>query len=433
MIEAMLSQRRQHNRILLTVLTVLLYPALLLAEDIPLIKKGGVYEVPVEVNGAITLNFILDTGASEVNIPADVALTLYRAGTIRESDFLPGQTYRLADGSLLKSSRFLLQSLKIGKNRIANVPASIGNTASPLLLGQSFLERLGAWGIDSQKQVLTIGTKGNGELSITEQPSVPEIDKEEQEEIKFRDKAQEKIFIEGSRLSYEGYEVEISSKDNISFVSIKMNGKTIVYLDGGKEGWEHSSIGLFNLFGDKNKQLIIRRTAGNCCLTYKIYKLIPNTHLIFDDEEYGNSTGTLMKFVDLDGDGKYELVQFINTFNSFHGLDFRFSPFLEAVFSYENDKDRYVVANIRFSKYLLKNIEKYKKNVDSIYMLNNIEYDKYLSSILKVILLYIYNGKEEEGWKFFNTKYKLKNKEGIRSDILKTLASDPIYKAIYGR
>jgi clan AA aspartic protease (TIGR02281 family) len=419
--------------ILLSVLIVLLYPSLLLAENIPLIKKGGVYEIPVEINGVITLNFVLDTGASEVNIPADVALTLYRAGTIKDADFLPGQTYRLADGSRVNSSRFVLRSLKIGQRRITNVAASIGNISSSLLLGQNFLEKLGKWGIDSQKQVLTIGTKANAELSVTEQPSVPEIDKEEQEEIEFRDKAQEKIFIEGSRLSYEGYDVEISSKDNISFVSIKMNGKTIVYLDGGKGGWEHSSIGLFNLFGDKDKQLIIRRTAGNCCLTYKIYKLIPNTRLIFDDEEYGNSTGTLIKFVDLDGDGKYELVQFINTFNSFHDLDFRFSPFLEAVFSYDNNKDKYVVANTGFSKYLLKNIEKYKKSVDSIYILNNMEYDKYLSSILKVTLLYIYNGKEGEGWKFFNTRYKLKNKDEIRSDILKTLASDPIYKAIYGR
>src|SRR5262249_2477141 len=121
---------------------LLLYPYLLLAENIPLTKKGGVYEVSVEVNGVIKLNFILDTGASEVNIPADVALTLYRTGTIRESDFLPGQTYRLADGSILQSSRFLLQSLKIGNNRIVNVPGSIGSASSPLLLGQSFLERL---------------------------------------------------------------------------------------------------------------------------------------------------------------------------------------------------------------------------------------------------------------------------------------------------
>ena len=131
----------------------------LLTGTIPLKKKGGVYEIPVEINGVITLHFVLDTGAAEVNIPADVALTLYRAGTIRDTDFLPGRTYTLADGSTLDSARFLLRNLAIGNHRITNIPASIGEIASPLLLGQSFLERLGTWGIDSQKQVLTIGTR----------------------------------------------------------------------------------------------------------------------------------------------------------------------------------------------------------------------------------------------------------------------------------
>jgi clan AA aspartic protease (TIGR02281 family) len=132
-----------------------------------------VYEVPVEVNGVITLNFILDTGASDVNIPADVALTLYRTGTIRDTDFLPGQTYRLADGSQINSSRFVLRSLKIGRRHITNVAASIGNTSSSLLLGQSFLEKLGVWGIDSQKQVLTMGTKVEKEASTSKQPYIP--------------------------------------------------------------------------------------------------------------------------------------------------------------------------------------------------------------------------------------------------------------------
>ena len=163
------------NRVLLFLFIVLMYPSAILAEDIPLMKRGGVYTLPVEVNGVITLHFILDTGASEVNIPADVALTLYRTGTIRDTDFLPGQTYRLADGSQVNSSRFVLRSLKIGQRRIINVAASIGNISSSLLLGQSFLEKLGAWGIDSQKQVLTIGvgTKAEKEGAITKQPYIP--------------------------------------------------------------------------------------------------------------------------------------------------------------------------------------------------------------------------------------------------------------------
>ena len=140
---------------------------------IPLIKSGGVYELPVEVNGVITLHFILDTGASEVNIPADVALTLYRTGTIRETDFLPGQTYTLADGSTLKSARFVLRSLKIGQRRIDNVAASVGDVSGPLLLGQSFLEELGAWGIDGQKQVLVLGSAMNTLSQKTPAPSSP--------------------------------------------------------------------------------------------------------------------------------------------------------------------------------------------------------------------------------------------------------------------
>src|SRR5262249_42223021 len=107
-------------------------------------------------NGVLTLNFVLDSGASEVFIPADVVLTLLRTGTIQDTDFLPGKTYVLADGSELKSPRFTIRTLKIGSRHIYDVPASVGNLTSSLLLGQSALERLGTWGIDSQKQVLTI-------------------------------------------------------------------------------------------------------------------------------------------------------------------------------------------------------------------------------------------------------------------------------------
>lgn len=155
-------KRHTFNKFTLVSCIILLFPYTLFAEDIPLLKQGGVYELPVEVNGVITLHFILDTGASEVNIPADVALTLYRTGTIRDTDFLPGKTYTLADGSRVKSQRFVLRHLKIGQRRIDNVAASIGDISSPLLLGQSFLEKLGSWGIDSRKQVLTLGPPTTG-------------------------------------------------------------------------------------------------------------------------------------------------------------------------------------------------------------------------------------------------------------------------------
>jgi hypothetical protein len=46
------------------------------AEEIQLKKNGGeTYSLPVRINDAITLDFLLDTGASDVSLPADVVLS----------------------------------------------------------------------------------------------------------------------------------------------------------------------------------------------------------------------------------------------------------------------------------------------------------------------------------------------------------------------
>ena len=125
--------------------------------EISLEAQQGIYALPVRINGVLTLKFILDTGASEVSIPADVALTLLRTGTITQSDFLPGKLYELADGSILKSSRLTIRELEIGGIKIGQVPASVVPANGSLLLGQSFLGRLESWSLDNKRHVLIIG------------------------------------------------------------------------------------------------------------------------------------------------------------------------------------------------------------------------------------------------------------------------------------
>ncbi len=125
--------------------------------EIPLEISGGVYELPVRINGVLILKFILDTGASEVNIPADVALTLLRTGTITQSDFLPGKSYKLADGSIVRSLRLNIRELDIGGIKISQVPASIDSVTGSPLLGQSFLRRLESWSLDNKRHVLIRG------------------------------------------------------------------------------------------------------------------------------------------------------------------------------------------------------------------------------------------------------------------------------------
>jgi clan AA aspartic protease (TIGR02281 family) len=123
---------------------------------VPLKVSGGTFVVPVEINGIITLDFLLDSGASDVTVPSDVFSTLRGTGTIKESDVGGQRTYVLADGSKTQSATFTIRSLKVGDMIVENVGASVTPSQGSLLLGQSFLKRFKSWSIDNTTRGLLL-------------------------------------------------------------------------------------------------------------------------------------------------------------------------------------------------------------------------------------------------------------------------------------
>jgi predicted aspartyl protease len=126
------------------------------ATSIPMQLEGGTYVVPVQINDAITLDFVVDSGAADVSIPADVVMTLMRTKTIKQSDFLGEKTYVLADGSKVPSQTFRIRSLKVGNKVLENVNGSITPVQGSLLLGQSFLSRFKSWSVDNATHALLL-------------------------------------------------------------------------------------------------------------------------------------------------------------------------------------------------------------------------------------------------------------------------------------
>jgi len=135
-------------------------PLLQTAKRIPLQLSGNSYTVPVLINGSIWLDFVIDTGASDVSIPSDVATTLMRTGTITKEDIGDELSYGLANGETVKKTEFRIHSLQIGKGDNAvikqNVTGSIGGPHASLLLGQSFLRLFGSTTIDHVNSVLIV-------------------------------------------------------------------------------------------------------------------------------------------------------------------------------------------------------------------------------------------------------------------------------------
>jgi predicted aspartyl protease len=124
--------------------------------EVPLKEDSGIFVVPVEINGAITLDFAVDSAAGNVTIPADVYYTLVRTGTIKDSDITGQRTVVLADGSKSKLPTFTIRSLKVGDKIIENVNASVLPLEGQLLLGQSFFARFKSWSLDNTKHVLLL-------------------------------------------------------------------------------------------------------------------------------------------------------------------------------------------------------------------------------------------------------------------------------------
>lgn len=142
-----------------------------LRSEVPLEADSGTFLIPVTINDTISLKFTIDSGASDVTIPSDVATTLIRAGTISADDYIGSQTFVLADGSQVPSPEFRIRSLRVGNVMLHNVVASITGTEGGLLLGQTFLRRLKSWSIDNGRHVLVLEANSDENMPPpTEEP-----------------------------------------------------------------------------------------------------------------------------------------------------------------------------------------------------------------------------------------------------------------------
>jgi gag-polyprotein putative aspartyl protease len=148
---------------------MLAYARIAEADAVPLrAEDGTLVGVPVLINEAIVLSFTIDSAASDVSISSKVFSKLVLTGTIKPSDMIDTQSYRLADGNQQRSRRFRFRSLRVGTIEILNVIGSVAPGEGDLLLGQSFLSKLKSWSIDNESHMLLLNEPPNGQRPLPE-------------------------------------------------------------------------------------------------------------------------------------------------------------------------------------------------------------------------------------------------------------------------
>lgn len=127
--------------------------------EVPFTAANGITKVDCTIND-LPLNFVFDTGASDVTISQTEANFMYKNGYLSQKDVIGKQRYQTADGNISVGTTFMINHINFGGLELTGVRASVvANQKAPLLLGQTVLQRLGKIEIDNEKKVLKITTK----------------------------------------------------------------------------------------------------------------------------------------------------------------------------------------------------------------------------------------------------------------------------------
>ena len=233
-------------------------------------------------------------------------------------------------------------------------------------------------------------------------------------------------------LSYGGYDLvkllkkvkleETPSLTEVSYAVLKRKGKVLAKFDGVYSGVGNATdFGLFSFLNGEAKQIFISQTIPRGGRHW-VVNLSPDFRVIYDSGDWGVGRDDFT-VIDVNGDSVYEISQEMTAFYSFKNISSSETPLPEVIFKYDERERKYLPANHLFPDFALEGIKM---------QIENLRIDeRRLSSVLHIVLRYIYAGKDQEAWSFFEREYTQADKEQMKAKILAVLQDEAVYKYLH--
>ena len=247
-----------------------------------------------------------------------------------------------------------------------------------------------------------------------------------------------KTYTKEDTLSYMGYEVVKSKRESkigppkgvteIEYAVLRHNGRVVAKFDSPIDQLSEVRFALFSFLGNDAKQLIIEQTS-NKFWRYWIVSLQPEFRIIYDSSKY--DVVYELRASDIDSDGKLEIIQNLGSFWYFNS-DNLFSSRPQIIFKYNSSTGSYIPANPEFKETVLKDIEqRIAKTREVIERKDDRAYDLHVrSAVLDVVLRYLYAGRKDEAWAFYDENYNVEDKESLRAQLKDKLKQDVLYREV---
>jgi hypothetical protein len=122
---------------------------------VPLTSDGiGGHTVDVTLGTSTSATMLIDTGATMVSLPQDIADQLINIG---EAVVITQGHFTIADGTTSTQNIIDIGKFIIGGKTLYHVRAGVGPSGSMMLLGTNVLNRFGKYSIDSANNQLILG------------------------------------------------------------------------------------------------------------------------------------------------------------------------------------------------------------------------------------------------------------------------------------
>lgn len=247
------------------------------------------------------------------------------------------------------------------------------------------------------------------------------------------------VSILADSLTYVDYTIvrTLDPQDSTYGVAIFKNRQSVWRSREGTIRPEYNEVKLVPLLRDETKQLFVQHFSGgaHCCWTSIILELSDSIHTLFNSDDY-TDLGYELTMSDFDRDGMMDLHLTIITFDYFDRLTHAISPFSSAYFSYSPSTRRFVLTSREFSSLLLNRTLEHEQRVKAMADTTDFtQFDdiggEYLSSVLKVLMDYVFAGQKGKGWKFFDAWYRLADKDEMRRKIQQAFDASNVYQELY--
>jgi hypothetical protein len=248
-----------------------------------------------------------------------------------------------------------------------------------------------------------------------------------------------RFFVKDGKLAFQGYvatreAIKIEGRDYYQ-LTIRRNGQVVRMLDRQSTTLE---FGLFEFVKGQPPFLFVESYSGgaNCCAVLSVYDIRAGFKAVFF---HGSKS---VSIADVDGDGAFEISLAYIGFDYFDCFINPNSPRPAIIHAFDPKKGRFTVASHRFPEFTLKGVETLKAEADetgkkilnpSAPRNNARENCDFLAKVLEILLMYVFAGRRDEGWAYYNRVYTLSDREEMRAKIEKRIKADEFYRAIYPR